>query len=142
MTIRYSRMAIPLSLTAGLLLCSTGCGSGEEVVQLAPVTGLVTKGGQPVANAIVEFFPKAGRTSVGRTDETGAFELKYSDECGAVVGMCRVQITPGSAEPQEGGEDTVAPPMQAPAVIVKVPGTVEIQDADNVFNFELDEYRS
>ncbi|MCR9200079.1 MAG: hypothetical protein NXI04_15700 [Planctomycetaceae bacterium] len=139
---RYSRMMFPLALITGLLLCSPGCGSGEETVQLAPVTGQVTQGGQPVANAIVEFFPKAGRTSVGRTDDTGAFELKYSDELGAVVGMCRVQITPGQAQPQEGGEDTVAPPMQAPAIIVKVPGTVEIQDADNVFNFELDEYRS
>lgn len=142
MTISLSRLVLKLSLAGSLTLSFCGCGSGEEMVQLAPVSGLVTQGGQPVANAIVEFFPASGRTSVGRTDETGAYILQYSDEPGAVVGSCRVQITPGAAAAEDGGEDTVAAPMQAPAVIVKVPGTFEIQDTDNFFNFELDEYRS
>lgn len=142
MTTQYNKLLVRISLAGCLALQLCGCSDTDGVVQLAPVSGTITRSGQPVANAIVEFFPTAGRASVGRTAADGSYTLRYSDDLGAVVGACRVQITPGTETSSAEGEDVVAAPMKAPAMIVKVPGTVEILDSDNSFDFDLSEFES
>ncbi|MCG6157683.1 hypothetical protein [Rubinisphaera margarita] len=81
-----------------LLLSSTsGCGGGsDDGIQTLPVAGTVTLNGQPLAEAIIQFQPQngEGRSSAGRTDETGRFELLFdSDREGALPGEHRVMIT-------------------------------------------------
>lgn len=119
---------------------SLGCNSGAEVVELGLVTGVVTENGAPVSNAIVEFFPDDGRTSVGATNAEGIYKLKYSDEDGAVVGSCRVQITPGAATGSTSGDegsDVMAPPMAAPPSIISLPEKVTVAKGENKLDFEI-----
>lgn len=86
-----------------LLVCSLfvlGCGQGKDV---APVSGLVTLDGEPLAGASVAFQPigaNPGSGSYGRTDSEGRFSLQLvnPDEPGAVVGRHRVSITLSEGE--------------------------------------------
>ena len=80
-------MRILLSLLAVGLIC--GCGSGVELPELGTVTGTVTNGGVPVANAVVTFSPTGkGRPSVGTTDSDGNYSLLYNiDTEGAMIGQ-------------------------------------------------------
>lgn len=81
-----------LFLVFGLSLpFATGCASGD----IGTVTGTVTAGGEPLAGAMVKFFPRPeGRMSSAMTDEDGNYELIYSrDQKGAKVGEHMVQIT-------------------------------------------------
>jgi len=82
---------------------SSGCGSGgPPVPELVPATGVVTKGGQPVVDAIVTFWPEKGAQSVGNTDAEGRFELKYMGTTpGAVPGKHSVKISKMSGEAGE-----------------------------------------
>lgn len=67
-----------------------GCGGGPE---FATVTGVVTKGKQPLDNVRVEFWPEAsGEKSTAVTDAEGRYTLKSEDGTkeGAVVGPHRV----------------------------------------------------
>lgn len=94
-----------------------GCGGGPKLVT---VSGRVTMGGKPLANATVNFEPvaasggaEAGGGSYGRTDADGRYSLKYvlDDRAGAVVGEHRVTITSvGEAASDAGG---VADPIPA-----------------------------
>ena len=77
-----------------IVLCiyTAGCGSdGPEVVE---VTGRITKGGQPVSNVVVQFYPEKGRPSAGRTDDDGRYELEFSEEIpkGALPGVHKVSL--------------------------------------------------
>lgn len=91
-------LAVPLLLAAG---CS---GDGFKYV---PVSGRITKNGQPLANVRVTFQPMGenpGPGSAGTTDADGRYKLvvssqQYSGE-GAVVGKHRVRI--GTVLPGEG----------------------------------------
>ena len=89
---------------------------------LAEVTGTLTKGGQPVANARVEFYPDGpGGASYGNTDKDGRFELFYTTgPAGAAIGTHKVTVIGGSVDasavepdPVDGGEEaaegTLAP---------------------------------
>lgn len=118
-----------------------GCGGSE--IPLAPVSGIVTEGGEPVVGAMVEFFPTEGRTSVGQTIEGGVFTMKHGDEEGVVIGSCKVQITPGAvAPPPSEGDDVIAPPMDGPPKVVVIPDRVTVEDSDaNNFVFELNDYK-
>lgn len=141
---QFASTKCPLVLLVSLasVLMMSGC-SGEPGVALESVTGTVTEGGKPLAGAIVEFFPSAGRTSVGQTDAEGAFTMRYGDVDGVVIGTCKVQITPGLLAPEgEEGSDMVAPPMQEPPEVVVVSEGVTVEDGgSNTFAFELDDYR-
>jgi hypothetical protein len=89
---RRQSTALCCCLLAALL--ATGCnGSG---LNLAPVEGIVTLDGQPVADAGVLFVPsdpKQGPPAMGVTDATGAFSLRTVNDDGAVVGDYRVSIS-------------------------------------------------
>jgi hypothetical protein len=89
-------IAAAVLATAGLC----GCGeAGPEIPELAPATGVVTQGGQPIADAIVTFWPENGGSSVGNTDAEGRFELKYLGSTpGAIIGKHTVKISKMSGE--------------------------------------------
>lgn len=78
----------------------SGCGeAAPEIPELAPATGVVTKGGKPLADAIVTFWPEKGASSVGNTDAEGRFELKYLGTTpGAVIGKHIVKISKMTGE--------------------------------------------
>ena len=79
------------------LVCLSGCGGGD----FAPVTGVVTVNGQPMANVRVVFAPMAtadtiepGPPSLGVTDSEGRYELSTKDgSYGAVAGQHTVTFT-------------------------------------------------
>lgn len=90
-----------------LSVCIAGCGSDGPT--LVKVKGTITKGGQPVANAQVEFQPKeeGGSPSSGTTDDKGNYSLQFTaDESGAMPGEHIVLITlPGGGQPGVDDED-------------------------------------
>lgn len=71
-----------------------GCGSGVELPELGTVTGTVTNGGNPVANAVITFSPtEEGRPSTATTDDEGNYSLLYNiDTEGAIIGKHIVGI--------------------------------------------------
>lgn len=94
-------------LTAYLL---AGCGGGPNTL---PVTGKVTKGGQPVEGAIVSFHPQSpeAKAATGTTDNSGTYKLTtFVNGDGAVPGSYKVTVTkfPGSggaSDPTAGASD-------------------------------------
>jgi hypothetical protein len=83
---------------ASTALATAGCGHSAS---MAPVSGVVTLDGKPLANAHVAFQPVAtsgaatpGTGSYGITDANGKYELKTfdTDRKGAVIGSHRVEI--------------------------------------------------
>jgi hypothetical protein len=87
-------------IAAGLL---AGCGESSGTL---PVTGKVTKGGQPVAGAAVVFEPsgssKDAKSASGTTDASGVYKLTtFVNGDGALPGNYKVKITkfPGADVP-------------------------------------------
>ncbi len=80
-----------------LMVLVTGCGSSD----LGSVSGKIHLDGEPLANAVVTFYPEnadvtagKGAASFGRTDESGYYELHYNrDAKGAEIGAHKVAIT-------------------------------------------------
>jgi hypothetical protein len=73
-----------------------GCGSSGKV---APVSGVITLDGKPLANGHIAFQPESqsGTKAVGSfafTDANGAYKLRTADteQPGAVIGKHRVEI--------------------------------------------------
>lgn len=105
--------SIPFSWTAAvmrfngwltlLLIPLAGCGDG---LSIAPVSGVVTLGGKPLANASINTQPighgtrNPGPGSVGVTDADGRFELELVQpkRKGAIVGEHHFMISPPSTE--------------------------------------------
>lgn len=112
-----NRLRATKSLFAGaaLLMASAAAGCGGSGYELAPVSGIVTMEGAPLANSTVVFEPVAtagseesGPASSGRTDAAGHFELKLADGSpGAVVGRHRVRIWPEDTAGGTGEGDSV-----------------------------------
>jgi hypothetical protein len=76
----------------GLLILVSGCGGGPP---FAEVEGTVTKGGTPLGNVRVEFWPEGdGPKSTGVTDAQGRYALKSEDgrRTGASVGSHRIVL--------------------------------------------------
>jgi hypothetical protein len=74
------------------LVAAIGCGAGP---QFAEVEGTVTKGGTPLKNVRVEYWPETnGPKSTGVTDEQGRYTLKTEDgrTVGALVGPHKVVL--------------------------------------------------
>ncbi len=83
------------SLAAALCVVSLAClGCGDDGPKLGKVTGTVTMDGTPMTNVLVTFTPvEGGRSSNGKTDDSGVYSLTYSEGLGAAVGMHRVSVT-------------------------------------------------
>ena len=97
-----------------------GCNKPTDP-SLAPVSGTITLGDQPLGNATVTFIPKDGTRGfggVGRTDAAGKYILRGSrdDAPGIPPGKYRVVI---SKRLMPDGSDVSAadrtPPMASPA---------------------------
>ncbi len=76
----------------GLLAFAAGCAGGP---QFAEVEGTLTKGGTPLKNVRVEYWPEtSGPKSTGVTDDQGRYTLKTEDgrTVGAVVGPHKVVL--------------------------------------------------
>ena len=86
-----------------------GCsGQSGPKVSLAPAAGVVQFDGKPVTDATVTFYPDDGPAGIGRTDASGAFQIKTNGQLGAVVGSHHVTVagTEGSGEaPQMDGNE-------------------------------------
>lgn len=90
-------------LSAMLLLgCGImGCGPGGPAT--VPVSGTITKAGQPLPNVSITLIDnsKPDQTASGMSDSAGKFELTYGTigKKGAVAGKYKVVLSGGSAPP-------------------------------------------
>jgi hypothetical protein len=84
-----------------------GCGGGSDRPPVAPVSGVVTMGGKPVANANITFhLDGAPRSGMGRTDESGTFSITtYDHDDGAFLGTHTVTVSKVEESTAVGGED-------------------------------------
>src|SRR3954470_1390534 len=87
-----SATSFGLGFLVVLLAGAVGCNNGGP--QIAPVHGRVTLDGRPLENADITFQPDgAQRSSVGRTDSQGHYELAYKrGQMGAIVGPNTVRV--------------------------------------------------
>src|SRR5262245_30088123 len=94
-----------VAVLAGMLIC--GCSESSKPYKTAPVSGVITLDGQPLAAAHVTFMPapeaksgsQSGPEAAGETDSSGRYSLKtvFGDD-GASVGKNRVMITTRKTE--------------------------------------------
>ena len=107
--LNISRPLTLASLLAIWFLSSSGRGGSEKVV---PVSGTVTRNGQPVPGLVVSFVPEAATetgVSIGETDDNGKYNLTVvkTGRSGAVVGTHKVWVSRPRepfVEPDEKGE--------------------------------------
>ena len=94
-----------IAVLAILVIC--GCSNTSKPYTTAPVSGIVTLDGQPLAAAHVTFMPVAnpqggsqsGPEAAGDTDASGRYLLKtVFGDTGASVGKNRVMITTRKTE--------------------------------------------
>lgn len=85
-----------------------GCGETGVPSDMAEVTGEVTQGGSPVADAAVTFQATSGNTSgFGRTDEEGKYTLTSGSPAGGVepgeyvVTVTKTETTGSEAVPED-----------------------------------------
>lgn len=100
------KIGIGLILMLGLLV---GC--SQDGPPIADVEGQVLLDGAPLSDAEVTFSPQsAGRHSVGKTDQDGRFELRYSGtRTGALVGDHTVKISTFQAPHPAGPNGEMSP---------------------------------
>lgn len=94
--------------TATLLLAAlAGCGSEEDRIPLAPVTGTVTAAGEPVPDAVVTFLPDASNPhntpGSDLTGPEGTFSVKWGQRQGLSAGRYHVTVAPKALKPEGGG---------------------------------------
>ncbi len=82
-----------VAVCCGIVLALSGCGE-EQPPEVVPVSGTVTQNGQPLADVIVKFYPKAGApVASGVTGEDGRFQLSsFQRHDGAVAGEHEVGV--------------------------------------------------
>jgi hypothetical protein len=100
--------------TFALLLagCLAGCADSSKPYQTAPVSGVVTLDGTPLAGARVTFMPVPGQQrqmgpeSGGETGSDGRYTLEtVFGDSGASVGKNRVMISTRKVEPNPANPD-------------------------------------
>ena len=99
-----------LLLNTGLLMMLAAVGCGGKGFRSAPVSGVVTLNGKPLAEATVIFQPAGsgnpGPPSTATTDEEGRFTLLFSDQKpGAVVGKHKVVVSTRQFHAQDENSD-------------------------------------
>lgn len=152
--------AVLAALATTVLLA--GCSSGlrelpEETAELVPVGGVVTLDGEPLNNAVVQFYPASGGKGgegggtayFGHTDLTGRFDLASpGGRSGAAPGSYTVVISkfarpdgspfPPDADSGEFAADGVehVPPKYSDPAETELRATVP-QDGKTDFEFPL-----
>jgi len=130
-----SRALVSLGVCLALLVL--GCGGSSDGPKLARVSGTVTVGGQPLADAIVTFTPENARPSKATTDSAGRFDLLYtSDKKGAVIGQHTVRVRRIQPDDTDTDGDEVASQDLPPAA---TDGSVkkEVKAGSNNISIEL-----
>jgi hypothetical protein len=135
-----------------ILCLAAGCQQSGLTVQ--PVTGKVMYHGEPVANAVIGFYPQesSGYVAAGTTDESGTFTLNIpgAQTSGALAGEYRVTAAKeiavdGMGKPiPDGAELETRPKMKSvlPAKYGKsenTPLTAAVVKGKNNFLFELED---
>lgn len=135
---KFSKLCLLSLLSVAPLLLCVGCGGGgaSDQPDLGTVSGEVKMDGQPLANVTVTFEPAQGRPSVGKTDESGKYELGYlNDIKGAVIGSHTVSISTPQEAPTPAGQ-TYKDPIPA-KYNSKTTLKEEVKAGENTINFEL-----
>ncbi len=135
-------------LIGGLNGCSSRPAGYPET---ARVSGRVTLDGVPQEGCRVTFSPSAGRSSSGKTDAAGRYELYYTGRIkGAILGRHRVSISRPIAQEKradmERGPDAQAAAIYDVSYVDVVPEryrgieselSAEVEAGRNVIDFEL-----
>lgn len=104
----FNRPTLAFLGTAFFVCAAIGCAK-QEGPPLGTVSGYVRAEGAPVSGVLVIFEPEAGRASVGRTNESGWYELRYTSiRKGAELGHHTVRIE-DAENMNEGGESLRIP---------------------------------
>jgi hypothetical protein len=122
-------------LSLVLLLVHFGCGRGPE---MAPVSGRITVGGQPVERGSVLFVPDgSGTAAAANIEPGGAYVLRTGLETqGAAVGRYRVGIGGrGLDDPEALPPNRVLHPRYANPRRSGL--TAEVKPGPNEINFDL-----
>ena len=124
-----------LLIAAGLFAIALGCNQGPPLGQ---VSGKVTLDGEPVPQATLTFSHANGRTAFARTDESGAYELKFTDgREGALLGENHVSIETSRAGTDAEGNfveypETIPAKYNKESEITKV-----IEPGEQTIDFDL-----
>jgi hypothetical protein len=115
-------------------LCASGCNTPSDQPELAPVSGVVTLDGKPLANKTVIFTPPTGRPSMGTTNEEGEYELRYTMTIeGAIIGTHDVTITTPRDEYNPGIRETIPRKFNSESTLTAV-----VEDKwENTIDFDL-----
>jgi len=140
-------MTVRRWLVCAALALAPGCGEAQKI---APVSGVVTLNGKPLAGATVTFSPiavpgsiDAGDSSIGKTNAQGEYTLTTSRSvAGAMVGKHRVRI---SLLTQQRGDSDARPPRGGWPVREVVPAryngettlTIDVVPGTNKADFPL-----
>lgn len=130
-------------LVMALLIPVAGC-SGSSRPDTAPVTGLVTYKGEPVAEAQVSFIPAQGRPASGATGADGRFELStFEAGDGALLGDHTVTVmkmapAPGEEDDMYAEQLSLIPEKYANLQTSPLKATVTAT-GPNEFEFDLTE---
>ncbi|HVA51310.1 MAG TPA: carboxypeptidase regulatory-like domain-containing protein [Pirellulales bacterium] len=120
-------------------------GCGGKSAGTYPVKGVVTFKGQPLADAVVSFYPAQGRPAAGMTNAQGEFWLStFQSKDGALPGSYNVGITEPTDIPPEGDYSIPEPkPPRFPAKYTDPKQselTAEVKPgSENNFTFDLKE---
>ncbi len=123
-----TRSAAVSLLALGTLV---GCGGGSSGPQLVPAKGKVMRGGQPLANVVLQFIPEKGQLSAASTNAQGEFTLYGpGGKEGAIPGTFKVTVAcpfnPAAGSSGDGSAPTPnASPCSLPAKY-SVPDTTTI----------------
>lgn len=144
-----------IAITSGFLLVGTLLGCGSDLPEIGEVTGTVTLDGKPVKDAKVIYSSDHARTSYGKTDDEGKYELTYIRNIkGAAIGSHTVSITTGGEEDEDeeqpneekegntgNGPDGGDTKMKAETIPAKYNSkttlTAEVKPGDNTIDFTL-----
>lgn len=78
---------------AAALALVSGCFGGNAYPKTAPIKGVLTYQGKPLADANVSFIPSGGRPASGTTNANGEFELTtFAQGDGAIPGEHHVLV--------------------------------------------------
>lgn len=132
----WNRLLLPGAFVCCLSLVA-GCNPPPKgLPDLAPVSGVVTLGGAPVANATVVFTSEQGdQVAFGPTDDSGNYSLTYSGRYkGAAIGANRVMIkTNTDGPPAPNWKDPIPAKYN-----VKSELKADVQKGPNTIDFKLD----
>lgn len=102
LTDRSSRWQTGAGIAGLLLTAFLFGGCSEKGPKIVSVTGTVTRGGKPVPNLFLNFYPEQGRPSWAQTDDQGHFVVHCTRERdGAFVGKHQVFVQMRPQSPAE-----------------------------------------